>query len=128
MVDKTTGAMQEFGTPAAPGAGPTAGLVLLYAEEFPNLPAVWPLTRQRALIGRDESADLRIVVNAVSRTHAEVAWERGTWVLRDLGSRNGTFVDGVAVSGRALHPDPKVRLIGAEAFHRVRVGDPRAVG
>jgi DNA-binding NtrC family response regulator len=112
MVDKTTGAMQEFGTPAAPGAGPTAGLVLLYAEEFQTLPAVWQLTRQRASIGRDETADLRIVANAVSRTHAELSWERGTWLLRDLGSRNGTFVDGRLI-----------RAVDLEPLNEVRVGD-----
>jgi DNA-binding NtrC family response regulator len=110
MVDKTTGAMQEFGTPAAPGAGPTAGLVLLYAEEFTELPAVWPLTRQRAVIGRDEAADVRIVVNAVSRTHAEICWDRGGWVLRDLGSRNGTFVDGRLVRSVELEPMNEIRV------------------
>jgi transcriptional regulator with PAS, ATPase and Fis domain len=110
MVDKTTGAMQEFGTPAAPGAGPTAGLVLLYAEELESLPAVWQLTRQRSVIGRDEGAEIRIVANAVSRTHAEISWERGSWVLRDLGSRNGTFVDGRLVRAAELEPSNEIRV------------------
>ena len=112
MVDKTTGAMQEFGTPAAPGTGPTAGLLLLYAQEYESLPSVWPLSRQRSVIGRDESADVRIVVNAVSRTHAEIVWERGVWMARDLGSRNGTFVDGRLV-----------RAVELEPLNEIRVGD-----
>jgi DNA-binding NtrC family response regulator len=110
LADKTTGAMQEFGAPAAPGAGPTAGLVLLYAEEYERLPAAWPLVASRSVIGREESADLRIVVNAVSRTHAEVAWERGSWLLRDLGSRNGTFVDGRLIRAVELEPANEIRV------------------
>jgi transcriptional regulator with PAS, ATPase and Fis domain len=110
LVDKTTGAMQEYGTPAVPGAGPLAGLVLLYAQEFEALPAVWPLTKQRAVIGRDETADVRIVVNAVSRTHAELCWEHGGWILRDLDSRNGTFVDGRLVRSVELEPSNEIRV------------------
>jgi transcriptional regulator with GAF, ATPase, and Fis domain len=113
MGDKTTGAMQQYGAPAAPNvSGSSAGLVLLYAETFVELPAVWQLDRERLVIGRDEGADIRIPVNAVSRTHAEIGWEEETWVLRDRGSRNGTLVDG--------------RRIGAvelESMNEVRIGD-----
>ncbi len=113
MTNYSTGAMQEFGGPSAPhapGAGPTAGLVLLYAEEYRELPAAFLLTARRSVIGRDEGVDFQLPVKAVSRSHAEVAWERGVWVLRDLGSRNGTLVDGHPISELPLEPSSEVRI------------------
>jgi transcriptional regulator with GAF, ATPase, and Fis domain len=112
MAEKTTGAMQEFGgaAPDAPGAGPGAGLVLLYAEEYEELPAVWVLGGPHATIGRDETAELWMPVKAVSRRHAALAWERGGWVLRDLGSRNGTLVNGHPISEVPLEPLDEIRV------------------
>jgi DNA-binding NtrC family response regulator len=111
MAEKTTGAMQEFGTPVAPGpGGPRAGLVLCYAENFVELPAAFLLGKQRMVIGRDDSADIKIPVNAVSRVHADLGWEGGAWVLRDRGSRNGTLVDGRRISAVELEPLNEVRI------------------
>ena len=113
MGDKTTGAMQQYGAPAAPSAGgSSAGLVLLYAEAFGELPPVFLLDRERLVIGRDETADIRISVNAVSRIHAEIAWEDSAWVLRDRGSRNGTLVDG-----------RRINAVELESLNEVRIGD-----
>jgi transcriptional regulator with GAF, ATPase, and Fis domain len=110
-VDKTTGAMKPYGTPASPhGGGPMAGLVLLYAENFVELPPVWLLDRERLVIGRDEAADVRIPVNAISRTHAEIDWENERWVLRDLGSRNGTLLDGRRIEAVELEPSNEIRI------------------
>ncbi len=105
--------MQYFGGGPA-GAGPrgTAGLVLLYAEAFSTFPAAWRLTKDVTVIGSDSACDIVLPVNAVSRRHAEVAWEGRGWVLRDLASRNGVLVDGRRVS--------QVEL---EATHEIRVGD-----
>lgn len=47
----------------------------------------------------------------VSRLHAAVVPMPGGWVVRDLGSRNGTFVNGVRLAGdRALIPGDEVRV------------------
>lgn len=112
MVDKATGAMAKFG-PAHPAESAAAGLVLLYAEAFATLPTVLRLPRGMAVIGREPPADLVVPVNAVSRTHAEIAWERGGFWVRDRGSTNGTLVDGRRVTTEA-------RL---EHGQEVRVGD-----
>ncbi|HEU5075399.1 MAG TPA: sigma 54-interacting transcriptional regulator [Polyangiaceae bacterium] len=113
MADATTGAMQQFGgAPPSRGQGPAAGLVLLYADEFPALPAAWPFQQARVVIGRDEHADVRLPVKAVSRRHAEIFWSQGRWMIRDLGSTNGTIVDGERVTETELEP-----------MHEVRVGD-----
>ncbi|MCE7894296.1 MAG: sigma-54-dependent Fis family transcriptional regulator [Sorangiineae bacterium PRO1] len=103
--------MAEFGTPASPNrGGPVAGLVLLYAENFAELPPVWLLDKERLTIGRDEGTDVRMNVNAVSRVHAEVGWENDAWVLRDRGSRNGTLVDGRRITAVELEPLNEVRI------------------
>ncbi len=47
----------------------------------------------RLLIGRSVSADLRLEDGAVSGEHAVINWDGGSWRLRDLGSRNGTFLN-----------------------------------
>jgi len=48
----------------------------------------------RLLIGRSPSAALRLQDSRVSGEHAVIQWRRGVWELRDLSSRNGTFVNG----------------------------------
>jgi transcriptional regulator with GAF, ATPase, and Fis domain len=113
MPDFTTGAMQEFGGSAGPtpsGRGPQPGLVLLYTEQFGDLPSAFPFTTGRMVIGRDPSADICVPVNAVSRSHAEFIWRDGVWVLRDLGSRNGTILDGRLVNEATLETTQEIRV------------------
>ncbi len=111
MSAQSTGAMQQFSTPGAPDDGDgAAGLVLLYAESFWQLPAAWPLVEGRNLIGREAPADLVIPVNAVSRVHAEVCRERGNYVVRDLNSTNGTLVDGRLVREARLESGQELRV------------------
>ena len=59
----------------------------------------------RHLVGRSAAADTRLTSPGVSGEHALVTWADGCWVLRDLGSTNGTFVD-----GRRLGPGERVEL------------------
>lgn len=62
-------------------------------------------------IGRSSSANVRLRQAHVSAQHASLRWtERGTWELRDLQSKNGTYVNGARIT--AGHP---VKLeLGAE--------------
>ena len=46
------------------------------------------------MIGRRTESDLRLVGSDVSREHAEIVEQDGGWVLRDKGSRYGTYVNG----------------------------------
>ncbi|MFH1177066.1 MAG: FHA domain-containing protein, partial [Acidobacteriota bacterium] len=61
-------------------------------------------------IGRGEECQLRIKLEEVSRVHAEVAPSGGRWWLRDLASKNGTFLDGVRVEAAPLAERGRVRL------------------
>lgn len=46
------------------------------------------------VIGRRRNCDLRIPLDLVSRRHCQVSVENGGLKVRDLGSRNGTFLNG----------------------------------
>ncbi|MEV6476943.1 DUF1707 and FHA domain-containing protein [Streptomyces sp. NPDC051657] len=67
-------------------------------ERLPKLllpaPGPYPL-----LIGRDPANGLRLNHETVSRLHAELSGQNGRWVLRDLGSTNGTCVNGQRLVG-----------------------------
>ena len=52
----------------------------------------------RLLIGRSEAADLRLRDGAVSGEHAVINWNGNNWRVRDLGSRNGTLLNGRRLS------------------------------
>jgi hypothetical protein len=55
----------------------------------------------RYVIGRAEDVDLRLDDISVSRRHALMAFVDGRWVLTDLGSRNGTWINGWRLPGPA---------------------------
>lgn len=99
--------MQEFDGTGKPKKT-LPGFVLLYANEHAGLPSAWPLAGEQATIGRD--GDLRLPVKSVSRKHAHVRRQNGEWILRDLGSRNGTIVDGQRIVEVALEPQAEVRI------------------
>jgi FHA domain len=57
----------------------------------------WSGTQAEMLIGRDPDCDLTFADTAVSRRHAHLRFRDGRWILQDLESTNGTWVNGVRV-------------------------------
>lgn len=51
-------------------------------------------------IGRDPSCDIVIADPYISRKHAKIFYRDDKWYVEDLGSRNGTFVNGEEIRGR----------------------------
>ncbi|CAL9386185.1 hypothetical protein SUDANB6_01163 [Streptomyces sp. enrichment culture] len=72
------------------------------AERLPKLLLPHPGTGRSLRIGRDPANGLRLSHETVSRVHAELGFQGGMWVLRDLGSTNGTTVNGRRVVGAAV--------------------------
>ena len=70
----------------------------------------WLQPGERLRIGRDPGCDLVIDHSSVSRNHAELYQRDGRWQVRDLGSKNGTFVDGIAVTDNVLPEQCWLRL------------------
>ena len=66
-------------------------------------------------IGRDEDNDACLQDDLVSRKHAEIQLQKGRAVLRDLKSRNGTFVNGEAVSEKVLRHGDAIK-VGSSIF------------
>src|SRR5215470_10241869 len=60
------------------------------------------LIKDSVVIGRDENAGVRVDSPLVSRRHAVVFFDNGTWWLKDLESTNGTFVQGSRITQLAL--------------------------
>jgi hypothetical protein len=58
-----------------------------------------------ATIGRSHDGDLTVLASSVSRDHAELAHGEAGWTVRDLGSRNGTFVNGARCQEATALPD-----------------------
>jgi hypothetical protein len=61
-------------------------------------------------IGRGVDDGLRLDHPSISRAHAELAVRDGAWRLRDLDSKNGSFVDGIRVHDAALVRQSWLRL------------------
>jgi len=72
------------------------------AERLPKLLLPHPAGGYPLRIGRDPANGLRLTHETVSRVHAELSRQGGMWVLRDLGSTNGTTVNGRRVIGAAV--------------------------
>ena len=79
----------------------------------------------RLTIGRAPGCDCLLPEDCVSRRHAELRRDGGRWFLRDLGSSNGTRVNGMRVI-EATEVRPGDRLSLGGAAYRLRARRPRA--
>ncbi len=70
-------------------------------------------------IGREPPCELTLDDPHISRRHAEVRYEQGRWWLVDLGSRNGTRLNGKLVQRATLPPSAVVRLYDAGPALRI---------
>lgn len=99
----------------------SAGMVRVQAQEEPGPRPPWgrlvgqgqelDLTVNRCLVGRGSDADVPIAVDTISRRHALLWQEDDAIWIYDLGSANGTFVEGVpARQPITIEPGQRVTL------------------
>jgi pSer/pThr/pTyr-binding forkhead associated (FHA) protein len=94
---------------------------------FPPLPPVQLREAGSVVIGRSRSCNLRLPSADASRRHAEIVGTPDGFVLRDLRSTNGTFVNGERVEERALRPGDRIQIGGDTiTFCQVEAGVERA--
>lgn len=79
------------------------------------------LAKDMILVGRKEDCDLRLDHKSVSKMHCVIVKTDGLLLLRDLGSTNGTRVNGQRVRRAALLPNDKLGIASFE--FRVQLGD-----
>ena len=65
---------------------------------------------QTSVIGRDPASDVPLRDPGVSRRHARLDLQGERYVIRDTGSANGTFVNGMRVEEAAIQPGDQIRL------------------
>jgi hypothetical protein len=102
--------------PPAPDAGIPAGMELVVDD---GATIRTRRTGRRVLIGRAPSADIRIDDPRVSRLHARLEMREDGVYVEDLGSRNGTTVDGRAIgTNRRLEAGDEIGIGAASIIFR----------
>jgi hypothetical protein len=71
----------------------------LVMRSGPTPGKVFELSKSELYVGRDIANDVSVNDSEISRRHARFTLQGGTYVLEDLGSTNGTFVDGQRLMG-----------------------------
>ncbi len=103
--DLISRAEQPASAPAPPGSPParTVAPNAVFTISDPGSTGLsagfdWPVFGG-ATIGRHPSNDITLDDPSVSGEHAQIGFERTRWVVRDLGSTNGTLVNGSRIDG-----------------------------
>src|SRR5436190_11114948 len=103
------------------------------AERRIRLRAIGPVDKEQKWdgerllrIGRIEAFEVVLDDPSVSRRHAEVEFTEQGWMARDLGSSNGTFLNGVRInhSDRPLRPQDLLQCGNLVFRVEVATGDP----
>jgi DNA-binding NtrC family response regulator len=84
---------------------------VVFSAGAPSARAI-PLTAGTVEIGRGDTGDNKIDDGRVSRRHARLAFESGRCMVTDLGSQNGTYVDGELIASREARPAQRVIRVG----------------
>ncbi len=119
-------------------AGLTEGVVVVESESVKGRVAWTPvveidgtrhrLTRSRTIIGRGSEADITINDSGTSRTHIEILWDGERAQLTDLGSTNGSLLNGEPVSRAVLPPDSVIEIGRTRIVFRVLAQTGRSPG
>ncbi|MDJ0348733.1 DUF3662 and FHA domain-containing protein [Cryobacterium sp. PH29-G1] len=79
----------------------------------------YPLVKARTVIGRGSDADITVDDTGTSRRHVEILWDGSRAQVRDLGSTNGSQLNGSPVSQAILEPDSVVTIGRTRIVFRV---------
>jgi transcriptional regulator of acetoin/glycerol metabolism len=91
------------------------GVLVLFSGSKPQFMPI-RLGPGRHVFGRDGVTGGLVTDNRMSRKHAEISFDGTQWHVRDLGSRNGTFLDGAQVSGEQVTDSSRVLRVGDTLF------------
>jgi serine phosphatase RsbU (regulator of sigma subunit) len=88
------------------------GMATLVTVKGPNAGQRYSLNGDGSLVGRQPDAAVYLESLAVSRQHARIGCHEGAWYVEDVGSSNGTYVNGKRVFGRTPLGERDVLQIG----------------
>ena len=80
----------------------------------PTPGVTFPLEGDQLIIGRDSSNGVAINDAEISRKHSRLSFQGGKYVLEDLGSTNGTFVNGQRLAGPVVLKSGDVVSLGEQ--------------
>lgn len=129
---------------SGPKLFPGPSVADLFRPDLPRRPWAWlkpagiaprspfPLNKDQIFIGREVRCDVMLNNDSVSRRHAEVVRLAEGWLIRDLGSRNGTYVNGQRIQEYVLQEGDlltigDINLNFENARQPVRGADPESV-
>lgn len=94
----------------------------------PNPGKIYELSQDEITIGRDIANNIVVNDPEVSRRHARLRMQAGNYILEDLGSTNGSFVNGQRLMGpHALRPGEQIMFGDRVTFtYEVQQFDPNA--
>ena len=79
----------------------------------------YPITKSRTIIGRGSDADITVDDTGISRKHVEILWDGTRAQANDLGSTNGSSLDGRPLSQSPLLPDSVIDIGRTRIVFRV---------
>lgn len=87
----------------------------------------FPITGNQMLIGREEGLDIILQDPEASRRHSRVSWQANQYVIEDMGSTNGTFVNGVQITTpQILNPGDSIGIGQTALVFQVSDAQPSA--
>ena len=90
------------------------GQFQLTMRSGPNPGTVYTLDGDQLHIGRESSNEIAVNDAEVSRRHARLTFQGGKYVLEDMGSTNGTFVNGQRLTGPRVLKSGEVISLGEQ--------------
>lgn len=87
-----------------------SGSALLIVRKGPNAGARFLLDQDSTVAGRHPAADIFLDDVTVSRRHAEFVRRGTAFEVKDMGSLNGTYFDGVLIDQALLHDGAEVQV------------------
>src|SRR5436190_14906492 len=105
-----------------PEDGREGCLVIIYGDDLGRRV---PLGAEPCVIGRSSKCDVQLDQESVSRNHAHISRQRANYVIRDLGSTNGTYVNDELVDETVLRDGDQVK-VGRTIFKFIVSGNMEA--
>ena len=109
-----------FRAEARPAAASASTALTASGPRLVSRRGEWLLSEGSSLVGRDRDCAVRIESATLSRRHARIVVTTGETTLEDLGSKNGTFVNGQRVTHAVvLEDNDRIRLGSVTVTYRV---------
>ena len=93
------------GRRSSPPAGATA---IVLSGFYEGLEVA--IDRERIVIGRGRKADLALAEATISRAHAAIGFDAEGFYVEDLGSTNGTMVNGARIARQRLKTEDEIQM------------------